>query len=379
VRVAERQRAPDTSTMPEQEVVWEIDPHTRAKHRILERYLQAWLPIMSSRNERLVIVDGFAGPGVYKNGEPGSPIIELKAFLEHDHRKVITAELVYVFIDEDARRIERLNEEIAKLGELPAQVKVNVVHGAFENTFTGILDDLRVRAASLAPTFAFIDPFGYSQAPLHLSGRFLEFPRCEVLLYTPLRWINRFLSREGQEEALTSFFGTDRWREAIPLGGAERIRFRHDLLYAQLKKEAGLLYVRSFEILAGGSRGYHLFFGTNNKERGLRRMKEAMWSIDRVAGQRFRDSTELGQETLFQPEPDLDPLRAALRDHLGTKPFAIEDALDFTLVETPFLPQHVKRPILAPFEKAEEVEIVKAKQGRRRGTYPDGTRLRFTT
>ncbi len=320
--------------MPEQEVVWQIDPHTRAKHRILQRYLQAWLPIMSSRNERLVVVDGFAGPGVYKGGEPGSPIIALNAFLEHDYRSRITADLSYLFIE---------------------------------------------RGASLAPTFAFIDPFGYSQAPLQLSGRFLEFPRCEVLLYAPLRFINRFLGRAGQEPALTSFFGTDRWREALPLQRSERIRFLHDLLYEQLQNEAGLLYVRSFEILAGGSRGYHLFFGTNNKERGLRRMKEAMWSIDPVAGERFRDSTELGQEPLFQPEPDLDPLRTALRERFGMKPFAIEDALDFTLVETPYLPQHVKGPILKPLEKANEVEIVVAKKGRRRGTYPDGTQIRFTS
>jgi three-Cys-motif partner protein len=363
--------------MPEQEVVWEIDPHTRAKHRILERYLQAWLPIMSSRNERLVIVDGFAGPGIYKGGEPGSPIIELNAFLDHDYKNRITAELVYLFIDDDGRRIARLEEEISKLS-LPKQVSIHVVHGAFEDTFTAMLDDLQERSASLAPTFAFIDPFGYSQAPLQLSGRFLEFPRCEVLLYAPLRFINRFLGRAGQEEALTSFFGTDRWREALPLQGAQRIRFLHDLLYEQLKADAGLLYVRSFEILAGGSRGYHLFFGTNNKERGLRRMKEAMWSIDRVTGQQYSDSTALGQEPLFEPEPDLDPLRQALRNHFGTRPFAIEDALDFTLVETPYLPQHMKIPILKPLEKADELEVVAAKQGRKKGTYPDGTRLRFT-
>ena len=38
-------------------------------------------------------------------------------------------------------------------------------------------------------------------------------------------------------------------------------------------------YVRSFEMI--GSRpntGYHLFFGSNSKV-GLRRMKEAMWSV----------------------------------------------------------------------------------------------------
>jgi hypothetical protein len=55
---------PQPSVMAEQETVWKIDPHTQAKHRILQRYLQAWLPIMSKYNGRLVIVDGFAGPGV---------------------------------------------------------------------------------------------------------------------------------------------------------------------------------------------------------------------------------------------------------------------------------------------------------------------------
>ena len=27
--------------------VWELEPHTRAKHAILRRYLQAWTPILS--------------------------------------------------------------------------------------------------------------------------------------------------------------------------------------------------------------------------------------------------------------------------------------------------------------------------------------------
>lgn len=364
--------------MPEHEVVWDIDPHTLAKHRILERYLQAWLPIMSKWNERLVIVDGFAGPGVYKGGEPGSPIIALNAFLEHDYRDRITAELVYLFIDDDQRRIDRLNEEIEKLGELPAQVNVGVEHGTYEETFAGLLDDVQEQGASLAPTFAFIDPFGYSQASMQLSGRFLEFERCEVLLYAPLPWINRFVSRSGQEEALTSFFGTEGWREAIPLKGAARIRFLHDLLYEQLKSEARLLYVRSFEIVAKGGGGYHLFFGTNNKL-GLLRMKETMWKIDPIAGQQYRDSTYAGMEPLFQAQPDFDPLRKALREHFGTSVFLIEDALDYTLVETPYLPQHVKKPILKPLEAVEDVEVVAAKPKRKKGTYPDGTRLRFTS
>jgi three-Cys-motif partner protein len=364
--------------MPEQEVVWEIDRHTLAKHEILKTYLQAWLPIMSRWNERLVIVDGFAGPGVYKGGEPGSPIIALKAFFEHEHKDRITADLVYVFIEENGERVARLSEEIAKL-DLPQQVKHIVIRGTYEDEFAAMLDALQDKGASLAPTFAFIDPFGYSDAPLQLSERFLQFERCEVLLYAPLFWINRFLSRAGQEKALTSFFGTDRWKEAIPLPGAARIRFLHDLLYEQLKTAAGLQYVRSFEILASANRGYHLFFGTNDKKQGLPKMKGAMWKIDPVHGRQYRDTAAPGVEPLFELEPDLGPLREALRDHFGTRVFSIEEALDFTVVETDYLLEHVKRRTLKPLELDGKLEVVEAKPNRRRGDYPDGTRVRFTS
>jgi three-Cys-motif partner protein len=41
----------------------DADEHTLAKHDILREYLEAWLPIMSKWNRRLLLIDGFAGPG----------------------------------------------------------------------------------------------------------------------------------------------------------------------------------------------------------------------------------------------------------------------------------------------------------------------------
>jgi three-Cys-motif partner protein len=40
-----------------------LDEHSAAKHRILRAYLVAWLQIIADRNEKLVLIDGFAGPG----------------------------------------------------------------------------------------------------------------------------------------------------------------------------------------------------------------------------------------------------------------------------------------------------------------------------
>ncbi|MFL5287250.1 MAG: three-Cys-motif partner protein TcmP, partial [Rhodopila sp.] len=65
------------------EASWNLAPHTAAKLEILGAYLRAWFPILSrGRNfDRIIYIDGFAGPGRYKRGEDGSPIIALKAAL----------------------------------------------------------------------------------------------------------------------------------------------------------------------------------------------------------------------------------------------------------------------------------------------------------
>jgi len=64
--------------------VWDLEPHTEAKHEILKRYLQAWFPIMSKWNGRILYIDGFAGPGEYSNGDPGSPLIAINTAIEHE-------------------------------------------------------------------------------------------------------------------------------------------------------------------------------------------------------------------------------------------------------------------------------------------------------
>ena len=53
------------------EKLWPLEPHTTGKHLVLRAYLNAWLPILSSGNSRVLFIDGFAGPGEYAGGEEG--------------------------------------------------------------------------------------------------------------------------------------------------------------------------------------------------------------------------------------------------------------------------------------------------------------------
>lgn len=362
------------------DTLWAMEPHTRGKHIVLRSYLDAWLPIMSHGaryrsamgKARLVLVDGFAGPGRYSTGEDGSPLVMLKAFLEHSQRHLITADLLYLFIEERPDRIEHLREEVAALNP-PEQVHVQFETGRFEDVFTGLLDSIESSGAQLAPTFAFIDPFGYTGNPMDLAGRFLAFQRCEALVYMPLPFVNRFVGRAGQEQALTALFGSERWREALSFESTARVQFLHELFQEQLRFGSASRLVRSFEIPTAGGNGYRLYF-TTGSEKGLEKMKEAMWRADPLGGERYRDTTD--ELVLFEPEPDTGQLLRALKAHFGNRPFSIEDAERFTLLSTAYLPNaHLKRRTLAPAERAERLLALSARK--RTATYPAGTLLRF--
>jgi three-Cys-motif partner protein len=282
------------------------------------------------------------------------------------------SEIVYLFIEEREDRIEHLHIELAKL-DIPDNVRVDVQHGRYEDVFGSRLEALQAEGHRLAPTFAFVDPFGYSEASMDLTGRFLQFHACEVLVYMPLPFVARFVTRAGQEPAMTSLFGTDKWKLAAPLAGDDRRIFLHDLFREQLRAN-GSRFVRSFEIQSGPSHGYDLFFGTNH-EVGLLKMKEAMWSLDPISGHRFADSTATGQLVLIQDEIDVDPLRTALQQHFGTRPFTIEDAERLTTLETAYIPSHLRKPILIPEEVLGHLKILSRRKMAR--TYPPGTRMQF--
>lgn len=97
-----------------QETIWEIEPHTLAKHEILRRYLGAWFPILGTYNRRIVYIDGFCGPGQYKGGEPGSPIIALQEAINHKQR-LAGIEVSFLFLDERLDRISHLENQIGQI------------------------------------------------------------------------------------------------------------------------------------------------------------------------------------------------------------------------------------------------------------------------
>ncbi|GAB4462345.1 MAG: hypothetical protein Kow0070_21270 [Anaerolineales bacterium] len=151
--------------------LWEIEPHTKAKHEILRRYLGAWFAILGAKLPRIVYIDGFCGPGRYVGGEDGSPIIALKEAMKQP--VLASSKVTFLFIDERDDRIGYLENEIALLN-IPENFHIDIRVNEFDDTLTKILDALENRGAHLAPTFAFIDPFGFKGAPFRLVKRLIR-------------------------------------------------------------------------------------------------------------------------------------------------------------------------------------------------------------
>ena len=238
------------------ETIWPLEPHTRAKHEILRRYLGAWFPILTvgGFHKRVIFLDGFAGPGRYSGGEPGSPVIALDSLINNKaFPKLGGTEFVMIFVEQDPARFASLEAEIASFwhdnGGQPDNIRVITENGTFDDTATGILDSLDKRGRTLAPTFAFVDPFGWKGVPLATISRLLANDRTEVFFNFMYDSLNRWVTHPDDpiHVHLTDLFGCELYRDVDGLTPAERRKFLHDLYRAQLEA-AGCEFVRHFEM-----------------------------------------------------------------------------------------------------------------------------------
>jgi len=359
------------------ETVWDLEPHTAKKHEILRRYFQAWLPILGQSSPRLLYIDAFAGPGEYSKGEDGSPLVILKA--ARDHSLKVSSELVCLFIESNDDRYEHLMEVLEReKPSLPANVKFRALHGRFTDQLTEIFAYADEQRKRRAPTLAFVDPFGFSQAPFSALKKLMTYPKSEVFVNFMYEEINRFLSLPQLAEHFDVQFGTPEWREAIKIADPnERLLFIHDLYLKQLRTVAR--YVRAFLMVnKSNTADYFLFFATKSLE-GLEAMKHAMWKVDPAGEFRFSDFTESRNQLPFSfaVEPDYPWLKEIIVHNFRNTEIESRTLGDWVVEKTPFLRTHIKKPVLAPMEKRGELSIVKPKPGRKPFTYPDGTVIKF--
>ena len=354
--------------------VWPLEDHTLGKHLVLKRYMDAWLPIVLKTYDRALFVDGFAGPGEYRNGELGSPVIAMDALAEHAYQNVMTGLMDYIFIEEDSRRFAHLQSVIDnRNGSLPEFCNVQSFNGSYHDVFPRLLDV--IESESAVPTFVMIDPFGVSGVFMEQVATLMKYRSTEVYISFMYREINRFATQPEFRDHLDRLFGCRGWRDVEDISDPEQRRaFFHNLYERQLRW-AGAEYVLPFELYSGNRHIYTIFFATQN-DQGCDKMKQAMWKVAPFGDFRFRGGMDR-QFTLGAEFVDFSVLRDDLMRKFGLNSYvAIEDVEEFMRSDmTLFHTSHYRR-VLADMEREGMVE---AKEGtrRQRNRYPPGTVIRF--
>ncbi len=358
--------------------VWELSPHTKAKHDILTRYLGAWFGIFghSPRHSAVNVIDGFAGPGRYSKGEPGSPVLTLDTLLRHaSFSKFKSTKFYFAFNEQDADRYASLRREVAALkashSPWPSNVTTEETSANFQDLIRDLLTSLKPGHV-LAPTFAFIDPFGYRDVPMRLIKEVAEQPCFELFIYFDFNSVNRFATAGNVDTHFDALFGCAEYRNA-PMGGRERQAFLHDLYESQLRSICGFKFVRSFGMInKGGHTGNYLFFCTNSAL-AYDRMKEAMWKLSPSGDYKFDDRLA-GQQILFGNEADTAPLQDELASHFAGRSVNFEVVSQYVVSETPFYSGQVKKLTLKPMQNEGRISSPNQKT---KGTFPDGTIIEF--
>ena len=200
-------------------------------------YLRAWFPILSRgpNFDRIIYIDGFAGPGRYKGGEDGLPIVALKAALGALNGQ-IQKPFEFHFVERKRRVAAALNANIEDLQQhraIPANIEIYVhEQQTFEQAY-GQHIRARLQAHPRAPAFALVDPFGWTGIPMAILSELMKRPSTEILVNFMFEEINRFINHPEQVHNFDALFACPEWRQAYEMT-ADRKKFIHDLYRDQL-------------------------------------------------------------------------------------------------------------------------------------------------
>jgi len=309
-----------------------------AKHQLLKRYLAGWFPILSSSHGRVLYVGCHAGRGRHASGHKGSPILALELLSQHSLRDTILAstQVHFFFFEIDQYNYDCLCSEIEELGRLPANIYIHAYQADYERSLGRAIQELQAEGRQMAPSFAIIDPYGFSVS-MDFLNQLLSFPKCELLINFMYRYVDMALHKQVQCANMNALFGTDDWKDlANVTDPKERQRNTINLFSKQLRAEyVTHMYMRG----ANNALKYVLIHATNHAK-GRELMKEAMWAVTPGGTFTAHERGSPNQLVLIVPEPDLHPLEEAILSTFVHQEIRM-DKLYTWLTEQVYLKKHL--------------------------------------
>ena len=309
-----------------------------AKHQLLRKYLAGWFPILTSFHGRVIYVDCHAGRGIHKTGQKGSPILALQGLLTHQLRTQIldSTEVYFIFFENDPTNYKHLCTEIESLGELPSNIKVDIVQEDYEKSLRERVDDINRHSHLVAPSFAFVDPFGFTLS-MELLNDLLALPRYELFINFMYRFVDMAIHHPAQASNMDSLFGCPDWRNLSSIEDSQERAYETIALFSrQLKAK----FVTHMNMVGANKVLKYVLLHASNHPRGRELMKESMWAVvpDGSFAAFERDTPD--QLILIEPKPNLEPLKDLLWENFAGQQVYMAEIYDWLLREL-YLEKHV--------------------------------------
>ena len=173
-----------------------IESHSRAKLEVLRTYIRAYFNRLNNNPAReefkIVLVDGFAGGGTFKDSKDtvsGSPLVMLEESnaavvrLNQHRAKRLNFDCKYFFVDIEKAHTDHLRKVLAERGYQVDERIIFVRNCSFLDAVDDIISEIHRHQPIAGRAIFLLDQKGFSHVELAIVGRiFRELPAAEVIL-----------------------------------------------------------------------------------------------------------------------------------------------------------------------------------------------------
>jgi len=193
-------------------------PWSRIKDQILGQYMRPYLSKVSKLGKPIILIDAFAGPGKFKDGAAGSPLIICQAA---DQR--VRDSYLAIFVNREKKHHDQLSHV---LSDFINQQRVIPIHGTANVLLAKVREVLGDHTV-----FLYLDPFGLKGCEFSVIEPFLRRDRAystEIVINLSIPTMHRLAARKAVaagraddpriqsfHERLTSVLGGDYWKDIL--------------------------------------------------------------------------------------------------------------------------------------------------------------------
>jgi three-Cys-motif partner protein len=243
------------------------------KHRIVSKYFGGWsnivLPQTLKREGKVMYVDLFCGPGLYKDGTRSTPLL----VLDHVISTPGLPETVQILLnDENPNFVETLEKEIARTpGVETLRYKPQFRTRAIGRDVISQIERTKV------PTLFFADPWGYKGISIDLIKAAISHWGSDFMFFFNYNRINMNLGCDAMNEPIDEFFSPDLAQELRLAVGSLRPAQREEAILKAMRNgiktlgaQVGIFTYRS----QTGSRPTHHLLSVSKHRLGMALFKE---------------------------------------------------------------------------------------------------------